>query len=52
MMRESTTKPPMNDLIRVTLLGLGHEARAAMWWGLSLKVPEFQMQPTCNIVVD
>ena len=27
-------------------------ARAVMWWELSFKVPEFQMQLTCSIVVN
>ena len=47
---ESTLKAPMNDIIRVTVSGRGHEARAAMRCGLALKVPEFQTQP--SIVVD
>ena len=47
---ESTLKAPMNDLIRVTVSGGGHEARVAMRCGLALNVPEFQTQP--SIVVD
>ena len=42
--RESTLKAPMKDLIRVTVSGSGHEARAVMRCGLALKVPEFQIQ--------
>lgn len=43
-------KVPMNDLIRVTVSGAGHEARKAMWCGHALKVPEFQTQH--SIVVE
>ena len=51
MTRKSTLKVPMNDLIRVTVSGAGHEARkATMWCGHALKVPEFQTQH--SIVVD
>ena len=50
MTRTRTLKAPMNDLIRPTVSGSGHEARAAMRCGLALKVLEFQIQP--SIVVD
>ena len=48
--RESTLNAPINDLIRLTVSGSGHEARAATWCGLSIKAPEFKTQP--SIVVD
>ena len=50
MTQESTLKVPMNDLIRVTVSGAGHEARKAMRCGHALKVTEFQIQH--SMVVD
>ena len=50
MTQESTLKALMNDLIRATVPGSGHEARVAMWCGLALKLPEFDIQ--ISIVVD
>ena len=50
MTRESTLYAPMNDRIRPTVSGSGHEARVAMRCGLALKVPAFQIHP--SIVVD
>ena len=50
MTRESTLYAPMNDRIRPTVSGAGHEARVAMRCGLALKVPAFQIHP--SIVVD
>ena len=50
MMRESTLKALMSDLTQATVLGLGHGARGVMRCGLTLEVPEFQIQ--ASIVVD
>ena len=50
MARESTLKAPMKDCIWATVSGAGHKARAVIWCGLALKVPQFQIQP--SIVVD
>ena len=41
---------PMNDLIRVTVSGSMHKARAVTRRGLALRVSELQTQP--GIVVD